>query len=135
MIHRIEMKKENFTAVSTSVFEKTEEDTVLRIAKNTDGHAANTYAKINNLSFHNGTIHVKVLSRLLEDAPPIARGFIGIAFRINDDDSEFESLYVRPVNGRTDDPVRRNIAVQYFSWPTYTFAYFRERGITDYGAG
>lgn len=36
-----------------------------------------------------------------------ARGFIGIAFRIDDEDSTFESFYVRPTNGRIDDPVRK----------------------------
>ena len=29
----------------------------------------NTYAKLKDFSFHNGTIEVKMLSRLLPDAP------------------------------------------------------------------
>ncbi|WP_430603030.1 hypothetical protein IGJ02_000360 [Enterococcus sp. DIV0724b] len=92
----------------------------------------NTYAKLNNLTFHNGTIEVKMLSRLLPDAPDFARGFIGIAFRINHDDTNFESFYVRPTNGRIDDPVRKIRGVQYFSYPKYTFDYFRNLGITDF---
>lgn len=92
----------------------------------------NTYAKLVDSSFHNGTIEVKMLSRLLPDAPDFARGFIGIAFRINDDDTKFESFYVRPTNGRIEDPVRKNRGVQYFSYPTYTFDYFRNLGITDF---
>ena len=52
------------------------------------------------VEFSNGTIEVKVLSRLLPSAPEMARGFIGVAFRINEDSSKFESIYVRPKNAR-----------------------------------
>ena len=91
-----------------------------------------SYAKLKNCDFHNGTIEVKVLSRLLPDAPDYARGFIGIAYRIKSDDGSFESFYVRPTNGKTDDPVRKSHGAQYFSYPVHTFAWFRERGITKY---
>lgn len=94
----------------------------------------NTYAKLIGTSFHNGVIEVDMLSRLLPDAPEFARGFIGIAFRISEDDAKFESYYVRPTNGRTDDPVRKAHGSQYFSYPRYTFSYFREHGITGYEA-
>ena len=56
----------------------------------------NTYAKLPQVSFHNGVIQVDMRSRLLPDAPDLARGFVGIAFRIQEDDSAFESFYVRP---------------------------------------
>src|SRR5688500_7655506 len=49
-----------------------------------------TFARLKGAPFKDGTIEVKVLSRLLKDAPDFARGFIGIAFRINDDNSKFE---------------------------------------------
>lgn len=62
---------------------------------------ANTYAKAAAPSFYNGAIRVKVRSRLLPDAPDFARGFIGLVFRIQADDSAFESFYIRPTNGRT----------------------------------
>ncbi|EOI01681.1 hypothetical protein UAY_01089 [Enterococcus moraviensis ATCC BAA-383] len=92
----------------------------------------NTYCKVVDSSFHNGIIEVKVLSRLLPDAPDFARGFIGIAFRISEDDSSFESFYIRPTNGRVNDPIRKNRGTQYFSYPDYTFEYFRDRGITAF---
>ena len=94
----------------------------------------NTYARLKDLTFRNGIIEVRMLSRLLPDAPDFARGFIGIAFRISPDDSEFESFYIRPANAMTDDPVRRAHGCQYFSYPGYTFAYFREYGIGGYEA-
>ncbi|MBQ9008684.1 MAG: hypothetical protein IJ088_05060 [Clostridia bacterium] len=93
----------------------------------------NTYLKAGNVEFHNGVIEVDVCGKLLEDAPEYARGFIGIVFRASDNDSEFESFYIRPTNGRDcEDPVRKAHGCQYFSYPGYTFSYFREFGITVY---
>lgn len=93
----------------------------------------NTYLKINDIDFHNGTIEVDVCGRLLPDAPDYARGFIGIVFRANESDSGFESFYIRPSNGKDcSDPVRRAHGCQYFSYPGYTFSYFREFGIDKY---
>ena len=93
----------------------------------------NTYLKLDDRIFHNGVIEVDVCGKLLPDAPDYARGFIGIVFRANENDSEFESFYIRPTNGRDcDDPVRKAHGCQYFSYPGYTFSYFREFGITEY---
>ena len=94
----------------------------------------NTLVKLKDCDFHNGIIKVKMLSRLLPDAPDFARGFIGIVFRVNEQNSEFESFYIRPTNAMTEDPVRKAHGCQYFSYPGYTFAYFREFGITGYEA-
>lgn len=80
-----------------------------------------TFVRIQGTDFKDGTIDVKVLSRLLVNAPDFARGFIGIAFRINNDNSAFESIYVRPTNGRTEDKKRRSHATQYFSYPDFKF--------------
>lgn len=85
-----------------------------------------TFVKIKDLNFSNGTIEVKVLSRLLKDAPKFARGFIGIAFRINEDNSAYESIYLRPTNGRADDQLRRNHTIQYYAYPDYKFNVLRE---------
>lgn len=84
-----------------------------------------TYAKIINTSFKNGEIEVKVYSQLLSDAPDFARGFIGIAFRINDDNTKFECIYIRPTNSRVNDQLRRNRTTQYFSYPNHKFNDFR----------
>lgn len=94
----------------------------------------NTFAKIDGESFYNGTIKVKVYSRVLLNAPDFSRGFIGLAFRISDDNSKFESWYIRPSNGprMTQDPVRLSHGSQYFSYPNYTFSYFRSHNIYKY---
>ncbi|RYD82456.1 MAG: hypothetical protein EOP84_09370 [Verrucomicrobiaceae bacterium] len=80
-----------------------------------------TYARLTGSNFQNGIIEAKVFSRLLTNAPDHARGFIGIAFRIDDSNSKFECIYLRPTNGRADDQIRRNRAIQYFSFPEYKF--------------
>ena len=85
-----------------------------------------TYVRIKGVEFRNGTIEVKILSKLLPNAPASARGFIGIAFRISDSNSKFECIYIRPTNGRANDQVRRNHSIQYFSYPDYTFDRLRK---------
>lgn len=133
-----EAENMRFTAVHTEAGRvMTEGESALRVVKKDklDLFDQNTYVKIDGLQFHNGTIEMKLLSRLLPDAPDFARGFIGIVFRASPDDSEFEAFYVRPTNGRNcTDPVRRAHGCQYFSYPGYTFEYFREFGIAGYEA-
>lgn len=134
----INMKENNFTAVNVLAENVLfEGKPVLRVVKKDkiNIYDENTYARAAGLQFHNGIIEVKMLSRLLPDAPDFARGFIGIVFRANENDSEFESFYVRPTNGRNcTDAVRKAHGCQYFSYPGYTFNYFREYGITKYEA-
>jgi hypothetical protein len=91
-----------------------------------------TFVKIKGVNFRNGIIEVKVLSRLLKDAPDFARGFIGVAFRINDSITKFECIYLRPVNARVDDQVRRNHSIQYYSYPDYKFDRFRKESPEKY---
>jgi len=85
-----------------------------------------TFAKLTEMNFHDGTVEVNVLSKFLPNAPDWARGFIGIAFRINDDNSKFECIYIRPDNGRVNDQIRRNHSTQYFSYPDHKFSDFRK---------
>jgi len=85
-----------------------------------------TFVKIKGTNFQNGTIEVSVLSRLLPDANELARGFIGVAFRINEDNTKFESIYIRPTNARADDQIRRKHTIQYFSFPDFPFSRTRK---------
>ena len=65
-------------------------------------------------AFLNGSVEVDLCARLLPDAPDYARGFIGLAYRVPDDLSAYESLYLRPSNGRLHTPgaPRQDRAVQ-----------------------
>ncbi len=105
-------------AVSVSaVSQKIGEKEALRVVKSpaVKEFDESTFAKLKGAPFRNGTIEVKVLSKLLKDAPDLARGFIGVAFRINEDNSKFECIYIRPQNARVENQLRRNRSTQYFS--------------------
>jgi hypothetical protein len=93
-----------------------------------------TFVKLKGINFKNGIIEVKVLSRLLKDAPDFARGFIGVAFRINDSNTNYESIYIRPVNAGVDDQVRRNHSIQYYAYPDYKFDRLRKESPEKYEA-
>lgn len=86
------------------------------------------YARLLGLGdFENGTIEVKLYSQLQDPAPYSGiAGFIGLYYRIQEDDSAFESIYVRPKVGRSDNQRSRNHTVQYFSYPDYKFDTLRK---------
>ena len=96
---------------------------VVRVTKDPKVQAVDepTFAKLIGSDFKDGIIEVTVLSKLLENAPDFARGFIGVAFRIDESNSKFEGIYIRPTNGRADDQLRRNRSTQYFSYPDFKF--------------
>ena len=56
------------------------------------GPDMDTFAYVPGLEFHNGTVEVDVAGSLLPNAPSGARGFIGVAFRINESDGSCEGL-------------------------------------------
>lgn len=72
------------------------------------------------VAFKDGVIEGEVMSTLAPDAPDFARGFIGLAFRI-DTAGRFESIYLRPTNSTAEDQVRRNHTVQYAAYPDFRF--------------
>ena len=86
------------------------------------------YAKLAGLDdFENGTIEVKMYSQLQNPAPYAGiAGFIGVYFRVAENDSAFESIYVRPKVGRVNNQQYRNHAVQYISYPLYKFDTLRK---------
>lgn len=86
------------------------------------------YARLVGLEdFENGTIEVKMYSQIQDPPPyPGVAGFIGVYFRIKEDDSAFEGIYVRPKVGRASNQFFRNHAVQYMSYPHAKFDTLRK---------
>lgn len=78
--------------------------------------------------FKNGTISVDLFSQLRKDAPDYARGFAGLAYRINANQDFFEAIYLRPLNGLKVNPAppRDQRAIQYFCYPNWKFDRLRE---------
>jgi hypothetical protein len=85
-----------------------------------------TYALLKNADFHNGTIELNLAGQPKKNAISTTRGFVGIVFRASADTSNFELIYLRPSNGRANDQVRRNHAVQYVSHPGYPWEKLRK---------
>ena len=92
---------------------------------------ASSYAVVKDALFRDGTIEVEVAGQPAAGAPGGARGFIGIAFRLQADGS-YEYIYLRPTNGRADDQVRRNHSTQYSSHPSFDFARSRQEAPEKY---
>src|SRR5213082_2731828 len=86
---------------------------------------ATSYALVKDVSFRDGVIEVDLAGRPAAGAFAAARGFIGIAFRVQSD-GHYEYIYLRPTNGRADDQVRRNHSTQYSSYPDFDFARSRK---------
>ena len=125
----------NIEAVHVSMtIEKLEDKKVIKVIKDSSVKEFDepTFVKIKGIDFRDGTIEVKVLSRLLKDAPDFARGFIGVAFRINDSNTKYESIYIRPINARVEDQVRRNHSIQYYAYPDYKFDRLRKESPERY---
>ncbi|HEV7331321.1 MAG TPA: hypothetical protein VGN63_09800 [Flavisolibacter sp.] len=134
---KVELKGEHLQAVGVSMsLERMKGKKAVRVVKDTMVKEFDepTFVKIKGIDFTSGTIEVKVLSRLLKSAPDYARGFIGVAFHINDSNSRFESIYLRPTNARADDQVRRNHSIQYFAYPEYKFQRLRKEAPERYEA-
>lgn len=92
---------------------------------------ASSYAVVKDASFRDGTIEVDLAGQPGAGSDGGARGFIGIAFRIQSD-GRYEYIYLRPTNGRADDQVRRNHATQYSSHPDFDFARSRQEAPEKY---
>lgn len=91
------------------------------------------YARLANLDFENGTIEVKMYSQIQDPSPfQFAQGFIGLIFRADENDKAFESIYLRPKVGRSDNQLARNHTVQYFAYPDNKFETLRKKALGKY---
>jgi hypothetical protein len=91
-------------------------------------------AVIDGLEFGDGVIEAEIAGAPAPGAPETARGFVGLAFRLQNDMRTFETLYLRPTNGRADDQERRNHSVQYSSSPDWPFFRTRKETPSKYEA-
>lgn len=122
----IDLTEKNIVPVDVNVaFKPFKGTNAIEVTKNQQfkGVDQPTFAKVKDVSFKDGVIELKVLS---SDENTDARGFIGVAFRINEDNSKYECFYLRPGNARSDDQLRRNHTLQYYSYPDYPFSRTRQ---------
>jgi hypothetical protein len=91
-------------------------------------------AVIEGLVFSSGTIEAEVAGEPASGAAEGARGFVGLAFRLQDDLKTYDEFYLRPTNGRADDQERRNHAAQYISHPAWPWFRLRKETPSKYEA-
>lgn len=103
----------------------------IQVNANAEAANATSYAVVKGTSFRDGTIEVDLAGQPAATAGAAARGFIGVAFRIQTD-GRYEYIYLRPTNGRADDQVRRNHSTQYSSYPDFDFARSRQEAPEKY---
>jgi hypothetical protein len=89
-------------------------------------------ARIVGLEFSDGVIEGEIAGAPEPSAGAGARGFVGIAFRLQPDDSTYDAFYLRPTNGRAEDQERRNHATQYISLPEWTWSRLRQETPSKY---
>jgi hypothetical protein len=85
-----------------------------------------TLAIIPGIEFSNGVIEAEISGTPGPGAAAGARGFVGIAFRVQDT-IRYDAFYVRPTNGRVADQERRNRSAQYISHPDWPWFRLREQ--------
>lgn len=86
----------------------------------------NTIAVLSQTDFNEGTIEVDLAGAPRAGADESARGFVGIAFHVQDGGGRFECFYLRPTNPRSDDQLRRNHATQFTAEPDYPWERLRK---------
>jgi hypothetical protein len=82
--------------------------------------------QIEKIDFSDGVIEAEVAGSLAPGAGAEARGFVGIAFRVQEDAATYDAFYLRPTNGRAEDQERRNRSVQYISLPEWPWFRLRK---------
>jgi hypothetical protein len=95
------------------------------------------FAQLGDLEFSNGVIEAEVAGAPAEGASAGARGFVGIAFRLQtnaapDGPQTYDAFYLRPTNGRAEDQERRNHSAQYISHPAWTWSRLRRETPSRY---
>ena len=89
---------------------------------------------IDGTDFANGVIEAEIAGAPAPGSGEGARGFVGIAFRLQPDLRTYDAFYLRPTNGRADDQVRRNHSTQYISHPDWPWPRLRQETPKKYEA-
>ncbi len=108
-------------------------DEALRQYTPADGEL-NPLVVIDGLEFSSGVIEAEIAGAPAPDAGEGARGFVGIAFRMQKDTKTYDAFYLRPTNGRAEDQVRRNHSAQYISNPAWPWPRLRKETPEKYEA-
>jgi len=88
---------------------------------------AETLAVVPGTRLRDGVIEIEVAGAPRQGSEAGgARGFVGIAFRLQREPLRYECFYLRPTNGRAEDQLRRNHSTQYVSHPDHPWHRLRK---------
>jgi hypothetical protein len=111
-------------------------ETLRRFEHMTDGEVndiqarVGQYAVIEGIEFSDGVITAEVTGAPPPGASPLARGFVGIAFRLRD--GAYDVFQLRMTNGRAEEQERRNHTTQYSSHPDWPWFRLRKEAPSRY---
>jgi hypothetical protein len=91
------------------------------------GQATDSLVPLPIRDFRDGVIEAEVAGQLGPTASDTSRGFIGVAFRVQADPARYEAFYIRPLNGRDENQLRRNHSTQYIAMPEHPWNLLREK--------
>ncbi len=114
---RVVYRGEHAIRMRARLGHEADDDSMLAIVRDTD--------------FKDGTIELDVAGSPIPEVPN-ARGFIGVAFRVQAHPDSFECFYIRPTNARAEDQLRRNRSVQYTSSPSFPWQRLRQESPGSY---
>jgi hypothetical protein len=83
-------------------------------------------AIVQTSEFKDGTIEADVAGLPRKGTSEGVRGFVGIAFHVQDQGSRYEAFFLRMTNGRAEDQLRRNHSTQYVQQPDFTWKRLRD---------
>jgi len=105
---------------------------ISRLPREVAQAGADLIAWIDGIDFGNGTIEAEIAAAPAPGADTSARGFAGIAFRVQSDHKTYDAFYLRPTNGRAADQERRNHTAQYISHPDWPWFRLRRETPSRY---
>ncbi len=97
-----------------------------------EGNRLDHLAIVDGVEFSSGVIEVDLSGEPGAGAAGGARGFVGVAFRVQPDRKTYDCFYLRPTNGRAEDQERRNHTAQYISHPAHPWFKLREETPSRY---
>jgi len=97
-----------------------------QLEANTGRDQPELLAVIEGVEFANGVIDAEIAGIPAPGTFAGARGFVGIAFRVQSDMRTYDAFYLRPTNGRAEDQERRNRSAQYISHPDWPWFRLRQ---------
>lgn len=80
---------------------------------------------INDVELSNGIIEFDLAGSRSKDSNPMSRGFLGLAFRISENNAAYDCFYLRAANGRAKTQLQRNHTVQYIALPDFEWRKLR----------